>query len=78
MPAADRMRAMRERRRIRGMREVRLNLLDARLEAVRRRVAGEVAALNPGTESEVNPGTESEALDWIEAVSEFDDGDEAR
>src|SRR3954463_9974120 len=47
MPAADRMRAMRERRRMRGMREVRLNLPDARLEAVRRRVAGEVAALIP-------------------------------
>jgi len=52
------------------MREVRLSLPDARLEAVRRRVAGEVAALNPGAESE--------ALDWIEAISEFDDADEAR
>jgi hypothetical protein len=70
MLAADRMRAMRERRRMRGMREVRLSLPDARLEAVRRRVAGEVAALNPGAESE--------ALDWIEAISEFDDADEAR
>ena len=70
MPAADRMRAMRERQRMQGMRKVRLSLPDSRLEAVQRRVAGEVAALSPGAESE--------ALDWIEAVSEFDDGDEAR
>ena len=70
MPAADRMRAMRERRRMRGMREARLSLPDAWLEAVRHLVAGEVAALSPGAESE--------ALDWIEAFSEFDDGDEAR
>jgi hypothetical protein len=40
------------------------------LEAVRRLVAGEVAALNPGAGSET--------LNWIEAVSEFDDGDEAQ
>jgi len=33
-------------------------------------MAAEVAALNPDAESE--------ALDWIERVSEFDDGDEAR
>jgi hypothetical protein len=64
------MRAMRERRRTREMREVRLNLPDARLEAVRRRVAEEVAVLNPDSELE--------ALDWIEGVSEFDDRDEAR
>jgi hypothetical protein len=61
---------MQERRRMQGMREVRLSLPDARLEAVRRLVAGEAAALSPGAESE--------ALDWIAAVSEFDDGDEAR
>ena len=64
------MRAMRERRWIRSMREVRLSLPDTRLEAVRRLIAGEMAALSPGAESE--------ALDWIEAISEFDDGDEAR
>jgi hypothetical protein len=52
------------------MREVRLNLPDARLEAVRCRVAGEVAVLNPDSELE--------ALDWIEGVSEFGDRDEAR
>jgi hypothetical protein len=52
------------------MREVRLSLPDARLEADRRRVAGEVAALSSRAESE--------ALHWIEAVSEFDDADEAR
>jgi hypothetical protein len=55
---------------MRVMREVRLSLPDARLEAVRRLVAGEVATLDHGTESG--------ASDWIEAVSEFDDGDEAR
>ena len=70
MPAADRMRAMRERRRSQGIREVRFNLPDARLETVRCRVAGEVAALNRDSELE--------ALDWIEEVSEFDAGDEAR
>jgi hypothetical protein len=41
---------------------------NARLGAVRRRVAGEVAVLNPDSELE--------ALYWIEGVSEFDDGDE--
>lgn len=65
MPAAERMKAMRERRRAQGIREVRLSVPDARLQAVRRRVAVEVAALNPHSEAE--------ALAWIEAVSEFDE-----
>jgi len=61
---AERMRAMRERRRRLAYRDVRLCVPDARSEAVRRRLAEQVARLRP--ESEV------EALAWIEAVSEFD------
>ena len=64
MPAAaERMRAMRERRRRRGLRELRLVVPDPRLQSVRRRVAGEVAVLNPADEVD--------ALNWIEVVSEF-------
>lgn len=56
---------MRERRRRRGLREVRLMVPDARSASVRRRVAAEVARLNPKDERDV--------LAWIESVSEFDD-----
>ena len=62
--AADRMKAMRERRRARGLRELRLVVPDARSKAVRRRVAKEVASLDRSREID--------ALRWIEAVSEFD------
>jgi hypothetical protein len=58
------MRAMRERRREEGYRELRLVLPDARSEDVRRKVAEQVASLNPESEAE--------AMAWIEAVSEFD------
>ncbi|MDE2304575.1 MAG: DUF3018 family protein [Gammaproteobacteria bacterium] len=58
------MRAMRERRRSRGLREVRLIVPDARSQAVRRRIAKEVAGLD--REDELD------AMKWIEAVSEFD------
>lgn len=61
---AERMKAMRERRRARGLRELRLIVPDARSKAVRKRVAKQVAALD--TERE------SEAMQWIESVSEFD------
>ncbi len=65
MPApAERMRAMRERRRARGLRELRLVVPDPRLRSVRRRVASQVASLIRSSENE--------ALSWIEAVSEFD------
>ena len=65
MPAAaERMRVMRERRRRRGLRELRLVVPDTRLRSVRRRVAAQVAALTQRGEAE--------ALNWIEAVSEFD------
>ena len=55
---------MRERRRARGLRELRLVIPDTRLRSVRRRVATEVAALDQASEDD--------ALTWIEAVSEFD------
>ncbi len=61
---AERMKVMRERRRARGARELRLVVPDARSDTVRRRVAAQVAALDPASERE--------ALDWIEKVSEFD------
>ncbi|MFI4894845.1 MAG: antitoxin MazE-like protein [Steroidobacterales bacterium] len=62
--AAERMKAMRERRRARGLRELRLIVPDAREKTVRRRVAKEVAGLNRSHELE--------AMQWIEAISEFD------
>ena len=62
--ASERMRAMRERRRRRGLRELRLVVPDPRLRSVRKRVATQVASLNRVDEHE--------ALMWIEAVSEFD------
>ncbi|MBV9521491.1 MAG: DUF3018 family protein [Alphaproteobacteria bacterium] len=58
------MRAMRQRRRARGLRELRMTVPDARSLAVRRRVAAEIAGLKREAERA--------ALDWIEAVSEFD------
>jgi hypothetical protein len=61
---AERMKAMRERRRAKGLRELRLVVPDARSEEFRRQVAAEVAMLNPEDEEE--------AMRWIEAVSEFD------
>jgi hypothetical protein len=62
---AERMKAMRERRSVRGLREVRLIVPDARSKAVRRRVAKEVADLDRSRELD--------ALGWIAAVSLFDD-----
>ena len=62
--AAERMKIMRERRRARGLRELRLVVPDARSKAVRRRVAKQVAGLDPSRELE--------ALRWTELVSEFD------
>lgn len=68
MPApAERMRQMRERRRKRGLRELRIVVPDSRLASVRRRVAAQVTRLVPSREDE--------ALSWIEAVSEFDSPD---
>ncbi len=64
---AERMKLMRERRRRQGLRELRLVVPDARSQAVRQRIATQIAKLSPDSERD--------ALLWIEAVSEFD-GDE--
>lgn len=61
---AERMKAMRERRRIRGLRELRLVVPDARSKAVRKRVAKQVAGLSQSLELA--------AMQWTESVSEFD------
>jgi hypothetical protein len=63
-PPAERMKLMRQRRRARGLRELRLIVPDARSRAVRRRVAKQVASLDLDRERD--------ALNWIESVSEFD------
>jgi Protein of unknown function (DUF3018) len=62
--AAERMKSMRDRRRRQGLRELRLVVPDARSEAVRARIAMQVAKLNPDRERD--------ALLWVEEVSEFD------
>lgn len=61
---AERMKMMRQRRRARGLRELRLVVADARSRSVRRRVARQVASLDPEREHG--------ALQWIESISEFD------
>jgi hypothetical protein len=61
---AERMKKMRDRRRVNGLRELRLVLPDSRSPAVQRRVARAVAGLRGAAEDE--------ALRWIEVVSEFD------
>jgi hypothetical protein len=58
---------MRKRRWKRGLRDARILVPNSRLASVRRRVAVEVARLGQGNEDE--------ALNWIEAVSEFDSSD---
>ena len=55
---------MRQRRRARGLRELRLVVADARSRSVRRRVAKQVAGLDQDRERD--------ALQWIEQVFEFD------
>lgn len=62
---AERMRALRTRRRGRAEREIRMTVPDARRGEVRTRVAAAVARLDPVAESE--------ALGWNEAVSDFDE-----
>jgi hypothetical protein len=66
--AAERMKALRERRRANHLREVRLVTLDARSPEVQARIARQVASLHPEVEEEV--------IRWIEAVSIFDEPDE--
>ena len=58
------MKAMRERRRSRNLRELRLVVPDARSKIVQRRVAKAV--------SKLRRSSENDAMRWIEAVSEFD------
>jgi hypothetical protein len=58
------MKAMRERHRTRGLRELRLVVPDARSAEVRSRIAEQVARLDAEDEEE--------AMAWMEAVSEFD------
>jgi hypothetical protein len=65
LTAAERMQAMRGRRRKFGTREVSLNLPDARLGAVRQRISSQVAR--------VGEASERDALEWMETVSAFDD-----
>ena len=62
--AAEAEKTMRQRRRARGLRELRLFVPDPRSRAVRRRVAKQAAGLDLNRERD--------ALKWIEAVSEFD------
>ena len=59
------MKAMRARRGARGLRELRLVVPDSRAPSVHQRVALQVANLRPEAEDG--------AMDWIEAVSEFDE-----
>ena len=66
--SAERMRAMRQRRRAEGRRDIRISAPDARSDAVRARVAHSVTGLDPANETD--------ALDWIEAVSQFDEHEE--
>jgi Protein of unknown function (DUF3018) len=66
---AERMKMMRARRRRQGLRELRLVVPDPRSEAVRHRIAAQVAKLDRDVERET--------LLWIEAVSELD-ADEPR
>ena len=66
--AAKRMRAMRERRRANHLREVRIVALDARSPEVRKRIAEQIAALDPKDEEDV--------MRWIEDVSVFNDLDD--
>ena len=56
--AAERMKMMRQRRRARGLRELRVVVADPRSRAVRRRVAKQVAGLDLDRERE--------AMKWIE------------
>jgi hypothetical protein len=64
---AERMKLMRERRRRRGLRELRLVVPNPRLQSVRKRVATQALRLDRQVEAE--------ALGWMEKISEFDEQD---
>lgn len=55
---------MRERRRARGLRELRLVVPDARSKVVQKRISRQVAGLDRAHELE--------AMRWTESVAEFD------
>jgi hypothetical protein len=61
------MRALRARRRAKGLREIRLLVPDVKSEAFRRELARQVASLDPQDEAEV--------MRWIEDVGEFYEDD---
>jgi hypothetical protein len=67
---AERMKAMRQRRRAQGLRELSMVISDARDPAFRRHVAQEVSRLDPSLEGE--------AMRWIEGASLFDESDATR
>ncbi len=69
MAAAERMKAMRDRRRGLGLRELRLVVPDPRSPSVRQRVALQSAGLCQSDEDD--------AIGWIEAVTECDEPGEA-
>jgi Antitoxin MazE-like len=54
---AERMKMMRARRRRQGLRELRLVVPDARSEAVRSRIAAQVALLNPTANATSSAGS---------------------
>ena len=62
---AERMKSMRNRRRAKGLRELRLVVPDARDPAVQARIAEQVRNLDPEDEAE--------AMRWIEAVTKIDE-----
>lgn len=66
-PPAERMKAMRARRQASGLRELRLIVPDSRARSVQQRTTLQVASLRRSDEDA--------AMDWIEAVSEFDGPD---
>ena len=59
------MKAMRDRRRNAGLREIRITVPDPRAAAIRARVAQQVAGLSHEAEQD--------SLRWNELVSEFDE-----
>ncbi|MEA1652109.1 antitoxin MazE-like protein [Nitrospirillum sp. BR 11164] len=64
---AARVRAFRERRKALGLREVRIFIPNARSTTVQARIAAQAARLDHADEQA--------AMDWVEAVSEFDNED---
>ena len=66
-PPVERMKAMRARRQASGLGELRFIVPDSRARSVQQRITLQVASLRRSDEEA--------AMDWIEAVSEFDGPD---